>query len=299
LNGIVNYLKPPGITSHDAVMDIRRLLGERKVGHGGTLDPAAAGVLPVTVGRATRLFDFLLETDKEYVGEMLLGVATDTLDTCGKVLQRDCRIPPAGRIAERMAALTGELMQAPPMYSAVRVGGKRLYQLARKGETARVEPRRVTVRAFEFMEMTGRDRVRFRVVCSRGTYIRSLISDLGDALGCGACLSLLVRTRAGGFCIGDAHTFEQVREAFQSGRVEAFLVPPDRPLARYPALRFPKEAEAPLRNGALLPLAMAGADAASLPDGPVRLYCEEAFIGVGSVVCAPEGELVRVRRLLT
>ena len=295
MNGLVNFLKPPGITSHDAVTDVKRLLRVKKAGHGGTLDPAAAGVLPITVGRATRLFDYLLETDKEYVGEMLLGVATDTFDTCGTVLKRGDRIPSAKRVAERMAALTGELLQAPPMYSAVRVGGRKLYELARKGETVPVEPRRVTVYAFELLEMAEKDRVRFKVRCSRGTYVRSLASDLGDALGCGACLSLLVRTRSGGFSIGDAQTLEQLRQAYENGCAEAFLVPPDRPLMRYPALRFPKDAEPALRNGVSLPLAAAEGGAPPPQDAPVRLYCEEAFVGLGEI----GGDTVRVRRLLT
>jgi len=297
LNGVVNFLKPPGITSHDAVMDVKRLLRVKKAGHGGTLDPAAAGVLPVTVGRATRLFDYLLETDKEYVGEILLGVSTNTLDTCGTVLQSNDRIPPAKRVAEGMAALTGELMQAPPMFSAVRIGGRKLYELARKGETVQVEPRRVTVHAFELLEMAEKDRVRFKVRCSRGTYVRSLANDLGDGLGCGACLSLLVRTRTGGFNIGDALTLEQLREAYNNECEKAFLIPPDRPLMRYPALCFPTDAEPALRNGAPVPLAAAQGDAPEAPDVPLRLYCEKVFIGLGEIM--PGGKMVRARRLLT
>jgi tRNA pseudouridine55 synthase len=153
MNGIINFIKPPGITSNDAVVDFKRLLGIKKVGHAGTLDPAAAGVLPITIGRGTRLFNYLLGSDKVYVGEILLGFSTDTFDTCGTVLNRSLVTASKDSILEKMSALTGEILQTPPMYSAIKHGGRKLYQLARKGEKAEVAPRPVTIFAFELLDI--------------------------------------------------------------------------------------------------------------------------------------------------
>lgn len=282
MNGIINYIKPPGITSNDAVVDFKKLLGTKKVGHAGTLDPAAAGVLPITVGRSTRLFDYLLHSDKVYIGEILLGVATDTYDTCGAVVRKSPVSASAEAIRDAMAALTGDIRQFPPMYSAVKVGGKRLHQLARKGRDVYVAPRGVTVSAFELLDMPAPDRARFRVQCSKGTYVRTLAHDLGAALGCGGCLSLLIRTRSGGFGIEDARTLDQLREAQANGTLSDMLIPPDAPLQRFPALAFPEACEARFRNGMTLPAALASGPA---PEGAelVRLYCGAAFLGLARV----------------
>lgn len=301
MNGIFNYIKPPGITSNDAVVDFRRLLGIKKVGHAGTLDPAAAGVLPITVGRGTRLFDYLLHSEKVYIGEILLGVITDTFDTCGTVLGRSYVKVSKEGVAEKMSAMTGEIMQTPPMYSAVKHGGRKLYELARKGEEADVAPRPVMVYTFELLDMPASDRVRFRVRCSKGTYIRALAHGLGIALGCGACLSLLVRTRSGSFSIGDALTFEEIRTAHENSVLSRRLIAPDVPLARYPAVRFPKTAESGVRNGVALPLELAY-DRPSDPQEEmlVRLYCDTVFIGLGRIQKDHAGEdAARIHCMLT
>ncbi|MFZ5975562.1 MAG: tRNA pseudouridine(55) synthase TruB [Bacillota bacterium] len=285
MNGIFNYIKPPGITSNDAVVDFKRLLGIKKVGHAGTLDPAAAGVLPITIGRGTRLFDYLLHSDKVYIGEILLGVTTDTFDTSGTVLKRSPAAVSESAISGQMSALTGEIMQTPPMYSAIKHGGKKLYQLARKGEKAEVAPRPVTVYAFDLLEMTASDRVRFCVRCSKGTYIRALAHDLGAALGCGACLALLVRTQSGSFAIRDALTFEQIRAAYENDQLHRYLIAPDKPLLHYPAIGFPETAEPGFRNGMALPLSLAHGHPPDPQEGMLlRLYCGSSFIGLGRII---------------
>jgi tRNA pseudouridine55 synthase len=202
-DGLLLVDKPKGITSHDAVDAVRRAVGIRKVGHAGTLDPMATGLLVMGVGRATRLLRFLGDMDKEYEGTARLGEETDTLDAEGTVVRSAPVDVAEAAVAEGMAALTGELRQRPPAYSAVRVGGRRLHREARAGRAVEAEPRTVRVDAFELGSFDGRD-AGFRVVCSGGTYVRSLVADLGTRLGTGAHLARLVRTRIGPFRVEDA-----------------------------------------------------------------------------------------------
>jgi tRNA pseudouridine55 synthase len=202
-DGLLLIDKPRGITSHDAVDRVRRALGVRKVGHAGTLDPMATGLLVMGVGRATRLLRFLGDLVKEYEGTARLGEETGTLDAEGEVL-RTAPVDVSERdVAAAMRDLTGELEQRPPAYSAVKVEGRRLHRAARAGEVLKAPPRTVRVDAFDLLRFDGRD-VRFRVLCSSGTYVRVLASDLGGRLGCGAHLTRLVRTRIGSFGLVDA-----------------------------------------------------------------------------------------------
>lgn len=211
MNGVINCLKPPGMTSHDVVDFIRKQLGTKKVGHGGTLDPGAAGVLPIFVGKATKAVEFFDDCDKEYVAEMTLGVTTDTGDNLGKVLEiRECEAEPAS-IVETFGKFVGKIQQIPPMYSAVRHKGKKLYELARQGITVERKPRTVEIYSIELIKYE-KPRVLFKVSCSRGTYIRTLCEDIGRALGCGAHLSCLIRTKLGPFNISRAITLEEIKE---------------------------------------------------------------------------------------
>jgi len=211
VNGVINCLKPPGMTSHDVVDFIRKQLGTKKVGHGGTLDPGAAGVLPIFVGKATKAVEFFDDCDKEYVAEMTLGVTTDTGDNLGKVLEiRECEAEPAS-IVETFGKFVGKIQQIPPMYSAVRHKGKKLYELARQGITVERKPRTVEIYSIELIKYE-KPRVLFKVSCSRGTYIRTLCEDIGRALGCGAHLSCLIRTKLGPFNISRAITLEEIKE---------------------------------------------------------------------------------------
>ena len=202
-DGLLLIDKPDGITSHDAIDAVRRALGLRRVGHAGTLDPMASGLLLVGVGRATRLLRFLGELDKEYEGTGRLGVETATLDAEGEVVRT--ATPDVSRVAldEAMRGLAGEIEQRPPAYSAVKVGGRKLYEAARKGERVEAPPRRVRVDTFEAVRFEPPD-FDFRVVCSSGTYVRVLVADVGARLGCGAHLTRLVRTRIGEFHVDEA-----------------------------------------------------------------------------------------------
>lgn len=245
MDGVLNVLKPPGMTSHDVVAYLRRLLRERRVGHTGTLDPGAAGVLPVCLGRATRLAEYLAEAGKAYRAEVTFGIATDTLDAYGTETER--RPVPELRAGDLLAVLPrfqGEIWQTPPMYSAVKVGGRRLYELARAGQEVERVPRQVTIHRLSLVAFRPGEFpvARLDVVCSKGTYIRTLAADLGAALGVPAHLSHLVRTGSGPFTLETAVTLEELA-AHGAG---PYLVPPARALAHLPRLilRDPRAARA-------------------------------------------------------
>jgi len=211
--GLVVIDKEPGWTSHDVVAKLRGLLGQRRTGHAGTLDPSATGVLLVGVGRATRLMRFLQDTTKAYEGELVLGTTTTTLDADGEVtgtFSMDSVTP--AQVAEAAKELTGSILQVPPMVSALKVDGKRLHELARAGIEVERKARPVTVEHFETTETPEPGRYRFSVVCSSGTYVRSLVDDLGRALGGGAHMASLRRTAVGSFTLADAHTLAEVAE---------------------------------------------------------------------------------------
>ena len=210
--------KPEGFTSFDVVAKLRGILKTRKIGHTGTLDPMASGVLPVLVGAAAKALDILPNTDKGYDAGFKLGISTDTQDITGKVLdEKSVSQISAEMISKEMKAFEGEIEQIPPMYSAVSVGGKRLYELARKGIEVERQPRRINVFRFELLDFNKENAEgRARIFCSKGTYVRTLINDLGERLGCGAAMTSLVRTHACGFSLKDCTTFEELagREDF-------------------------------------------------------------------------------------
>lgn len=210
--------KPEGFTSFDVVAKLRGILKTRKIGHTGTLDPMASGVLPVLVGAAAKALDILPNTDKGYDAGFKLGISTDTQDITGKVLnEKSASGISAEMISKEMKAFEGEIEQIPPMYSAVSVGGKRLYELARKGIEVERQPRRINVFRFELLDFNEENAEgRARIFCSKGTYVRTLINDLGERLGCGAAMTSLVRTHACGFSLKDCTTFEELegREDF-------------------------------------------------------------------------------------
>lgn len=249
-NGILILDKPAGWTSHDAVAKLRRLLSERRIGHGGTLDPMATGVLPIFVGRATRAVEFAAEGDKEYIAGLRLGVVTDTQDVTGSVLQQSPVTVGPDQVAAALVPFTGDILQIPPMYSAIKQGGKKLYELARAGKEVERPPRPVTIHALEILEQTAPTEYLLRVACSKGTYVRTLCHDIGQALGCGGTLSSLRRTRAAGFGEAEAVSLQQVMEAETP---QTFLRPVDQYFAQYPALTVPARQETSIRNGASFP----------------------------------------------
>lgn len=222
MNGIVNILKPPGMTSHDAVSYIRRVFAMKKVGHAGTLDPAAAGVLPVFLGSATRLIEYSTEAAKSYRVEVTFGFETDTGDDTGKVTQTGpCELPARQRLEEVLATFIGAITQIPPVYSAIKVDGKKLYELARAGIAVEPKARQVYIHDIRILEVK-RSTLLLDVDCSKGTYIRSLCQDIGRKLGCPAVMSFLVRTKVGDFTLEQAVSIEEI-----SNKKEAILLPLD------------------------------------------------------------------------
>ena len=205
-SGILIIDKPAGWTSMDVCAKLRGILGERRIGHGGTLDPMATGVLPVFVGSATKAVEFAEAGDKEYVAGLRLGMVTNTQDSTGEVLEERAVSADRGALEAVLPRFTGPIRQIPPMFSAIKRDGKKLYELARKGKEVHRDPRPVTIYALEVLEQTGPDRFLLRVRCSKGTYVRTLCHDIGQALGCGGCMDELRRTMAAGFTLEDAVT---------------------------------------------------------------------------------------------
>lgn len=214
LGGVLVVDKPEGWTSMDVCAKLRGVFGQKRVGHGGTLDPMATGVLPVFLGRATRAVEYVTEGEKEYIAALRLGVTTDTQDTTGNVLAERPVPVTKEELTAVLGRFTGEIEQIPPMYSAIKVQGKKLYELARRGVEVERKPRPVTIHALELLDRpnAGED-FQLRVVCSKGTYVRTLCHDIGEALGCGGCMAALRRTRVGAFPIGEAVTMETLVNA--------------------------------------------------------------------------------------
>ena len=248
MNGFLNLLKPPGMTSSDAVLRVRKALPRGvRVGHGGTLDPDAAGVLPICVGKATRLFDYIVDKEKRYIAEMTLGIVTDTQDASGTVLEtRPVQINEEN-VRAVLPEFTGEILQSPPAYSAIKRDGRRMYELARRGEAVDLAPRPVTIHALELLERVDARRYLLSVTCGKGAYIRTLCHDIGARLGCGGHMSFLLREKCGAFSLEDAVTLEEL------DGLEQKLLPLDHPLGRYPALELDRSWEKAVRNGNALP----------------------------------------------
>lgn len=229
-NGIMNVYKEAGYTSHDVVARLRGICKMKKIGHTGTLDPAAVGVLPVCLGSGTKLCDMLTDWDKEYIAVLHLGVVTDTQDMTGRIV-RECEPEVTGSLREEtvraaVMGFLGEYDQIPPMYSALKIGGKKLYELARAGKEVERRSRRVQIRELEIQEMEL-PRVTMRIVCSKGTYIRTLCHDIGERLGCGGAMESLVRSRVGIFGIEEALTLEQIEDLRDQNRISNVIIKPD------------------------------------------------------------------------
>ena len=280
MDGIIIIYKEAGYTSFDVVAKLRGILRERRMGHTGTLDPQATGVLPVCVGKATKLCELLLDKEKAYEAVMLLGVTTDTEDLTGNVLkEQEARVTEA-QVRAAAEKFTGVYGQVPPMYSALKVDGKRLYELAREGKEIERKPREVeifenTPLFFETKENGFIKTVSLRVRCSKGTYIRSLLRDMGEYLGCGACMQSLVRTQAGAFSIENALTLDEVEKARDEGRLSEILLPIDSFLMKYPAVHVVPEFEKYLYNGNQLELSMLSEKIAPADGDGFRVYDTE------------------------
>ena len=285
MDGIINVYKEKGFTSHDVVAKLRGILHIKKIGHTGTLDPDAVGVLPVCIGKGTKLCDMITDTDKTYEAVMLLGISTDTQDISGNVLSKKDVAVDEKTLIETIDSFVGEYKQIPPMYSAIKVNGRKLYQLAREGIEIERSPRDVYIHSIHINDMNlqdGEPSVTMTVSCSKGTYIRTLCHDIGEKLGCGACMKSLSRTRVGRFYIDDSYTINQIAALNLKGELSSIVTPVDS-MFDYPEIRIKREYDKLLYNGNQLPLS-AGKALDGNTDDKVRIYNESGeFIGIYSM----------------
>ena len=237
IHGIINVYKEKGFTSHDVVAKLRGIVGQKKIGHTGTLDPDATGVLPVCLGKATKLCDLLTDKNKTYEAVLLLGKTTDTQDITGEVLEeKSTEALTEEKVREAIEGFIGDYEQIPPMYSALKVNGKKLYELAREGKVIERKARPVKILDIQILEI-DLPKVRMEVSCSKGTYIRTLCHDIGEKLGCGGCMESLIRTRVSTFRIEDAKTLDEIETLKQEGKLAELLVPIDAMFPSYPKIR--------------------------------------------------------------
>lgn len=228
MNGIINVYKERGFTSHDVVAKLRGILHMKKIGHTGTLDPDATGVLPVCIGKATKVCGLLTDKDKTYRAVVKLGVTTNTEDMTGEILSHHPVSVTKEQIEMAVSKFVGEIEQIPPMYSAIKINGKKLYELARQGKEVERKPRKVTIHEMKVLSMDfSEDEFTMEVSCSKGTYIRTLCKDIGELLGCGAAMKTLVRTRVSEFYLEQAITLGQIEQAVKEGKIQEYLVPID------------------------------------------------------------------------
>lgn len=284
MNGIINVLKPPGMTSHDVVNFIRKITNIRKVGHTGTLDPNAAGVLPVCIGKATRVVQYFDDFNKVYRAELTLGYETDTQDKYGEVTNKLDNYSVTYKDIDRVFnKFKGKIKQIPPMYSAIKYNGKKLYELAREGKTIERQPREITINDLKILKNYDNKRIIFDVNCSKGTYIRTLCNDIGKELGTLGCMTFLLRKSVGDFKIENAYTLEEIQEYANSKKLFDIILPIDMALSHFKYIEIHKNYFDILKNGGKINLN--GQYINSINDGKneIRVYCNQQFIGIGLV----------------
>lgn len=282
MNGILNILKSPGMTSHDVVSCIRKITGVKKVGHAGTLDPEAAGVLPICVGSSTRLIQYLDHQKKTYRAEMCLGIETDTQDLTGEIINTSSLIPSEEKIKSIVYSFLGEYNQIPPMYSAIKQNGKKLYELAREGKVVERKTKKKYIFSIDWISFNG-NKVLFDIVCSEGTYIRTFCHDVGRRLGCGAAMSFLLRKESCRLRLCSAHTMEEITQAKD---LSTIFTPLEKVLDHLPALNIDASQEYRVQNGNAIPINYihnheANSSVNAYENEYYRLYFLDKFHGIG------------------
>jgi tRNA pseudouridine55 synthase len=291
LNGIVNINKEAGYTSHDVVAKLRGITKQRKIGHTGTLDPDAKGVLPICFGKATKVCDLLTNKDKVYVTTLLLGKSSDTQDSSGEILseQPTCHLTEE-QVEDCIKSFVGESDQIPPMYSALKVDGKKLYELAREGKEIPRKPRKIIIDQINILEI-NLPRVTMEIKCSKGTYIRTICHDIGENLGCGGLMEDLWRTKVADFTLEDSLTIDEFRERFLSGQIDDIMVKIETILEEYPRFVLKEGWESLAYNGALLPSKLFSETVKLQKGEKARVYdCFQNFIGVYQWIDSGNGD---------
>jgi len=280
MDGVINILKPPGMTSFDVIGFLRGVLRTGKIGHAGTLDPGAVGVLPVFLGKATKAIEYAMDKDKLYRAELTLGVETDTQDSYGEVLNTNPVDVTPEQIVNAIKSFEGKQKQIPPMYSAIKINGKKLYELAREGVTVERSPREIEIYSLNIIKISGNTRVIFDIACSKGTYIRTLCADIGASLGCGGHMSFLIRLKAGQFGISDAVTLEEVTGAAKENRLNEYITAVDKVFDNMDKVLLHKNDEKRFLNGCTVRLS----SGYSAHAGMVRIYDDKVrFLALGKV----------------
>ena len=297
MDGIINVLKPSGMTSHDVVSFIRKTFNMKKVGHTGTLDPNAAGVLPICIGKATRVAEYFNDFNKSYRGELTLGYSTDTQDKYGTILEKGKdRQVTEEEVINVFNDFKGNLEQIPPMYSAIKYNGKKLYELAREGKTIERKTRKISIYDMNIIKNYENKRILFDVECSKGTYVRTLCHDIGERLETLGHMSFLIRTKVGNFCIKDAYTLEEITEFKENNKLEDILKPLDTPLFQYREIVFDEKYLNALRNGVKLRI---DENIKKYEKREIlRVYCEKTFIGVGIIVDIENNPYLKMEKVL-
>ena len=285
MNGFINVLKPPGMTSHDVVYFIRKVLNIRKVGHAGTLDPEAAGVLPVCVGKATKAVQYLMDKQKSYRVNIKFGTVTDTYDSYGKIIKEtDILAVDKKTLEETLRRFTGKINQKPPIFSALKVKGKKLYQYALEGKDLEIRERPVEIFELKLIDMLSENEAMIDILCSKGTYIRSLCYDIGEYLGCGAHMSQLVRLESSPFKIEDSNTLEEIKAAARENRLDDIIISVEMLFKHLNAITVKSSALNSIMNGS--PLfeqgVLEGFEGLGVGEN-VSIYKENCFIGIGNV----------------
>ncbi len=280
MDGIINVFKPKGITSHDVIKDIRKIFKIKKVGHTGTLDPNAAGVLLVCIGKGTRISEYMLDLPKEYIGELTLGYATDTQDAEGKIIKYSNKEVKEEEIYHAFNKFKGEIEQIPPMYSALKYKGQKLYELARKGKTVERKPRQATIYELIIKKIIDK-KIIFYVKCSKGTYVRTLCDDIGEYLGTYGYMSFLLRVGVGNFRIEDSISLDQLKE-LDSNSLESMIIPIDEGLMHLDKIKLDKKYFTKLINGVKIYMKELSINKYNV-NIPMRVYCDNKFIGIGRI----------------
>lgn len=280
MNGIINVFKPKDMTSHDVVNILRRVTGIKRIGHTGTLDPMATGVLPICIGKATRVSEYLLNLDKEYIADLTLGSQTDTLDMEGEIINTSDKEVTEEEIIEAIDNYKGDILQTPPMYSALKFQGKKLYELAREGKTIERAKRKIKIYSIDILNIDDNKKITFKVHCSRGTYIRSLCDDIGFDLGTFGYMSYLMRTKAGSFEIQDSYSLDYIK-SLDKDEIRDILIPMDSSLKHIDSFNIDDKYYDGLINGVKIKL---DNDIDWEQDKDYRVYCKGLFIGIGSII---------------
>lgn len=294
MNGVINFYKPSGMTSHDAVYFFRKLLNIKRIGHTGTLDPNATGVLPICIGKATRISEYLLDVDKEYIGELTLGASTDTLDSDGSIINTSDLLVSKSDIETSFSKYKGLISQTPPMYSAIKINGKKLYELAREGIEIDRKSRNVNIYNLDIMNIKDNKNIYFYTRCSKGTYIRTLCDDIGVDLGTYGYMSYLIRVGVGNFKLETSYSMNYLK-SLSKEEIERLIIPMDDAINHLGQLIVPDNLYDKLINGVKLSM---GKD----PDvdciSPLRIYCKNKFIGIGNIVLNEDEQFLKMNKVL-